>query len=549
MSNINKLIMMIFIFSFVPISTINAEVLKHDEFEYKETDKNIEIIKYTGEKGSNIIIPGQIDNKNVVSIGEKAFKEFHSEKVEFPGTLKEIKKGAFESNNFKNVEFNEGLKRIGSRAFRDNSIEEIILPKSIEKIGKDAFSGGNIKKIHGYEKSYAEEWSNNQGYEFESLDHKNIKDDKEKQSTEPPEDKEDQDKEINKNEANKDEQFIEPPYENKDQDKEISKNEDDKDEQSIESSNEKEDQYKEKETNNNEDEQSIKPLEDKETNKNEGNINRSVKSDYDFEDGIITGYNGDAIDIKIPEKINGENIIEIGEEAFEEKDLNSVKLPSTIKVIGKKAFIKNNIKTIIFPDSLTEIRERAFHRNNIENVTIPKNVTKIGQDAFDMEDSIEIIINGSDGSEAQRYANSEGIEFECLDCDNENDTEKDTSISLNMNKEDLKLATSINKKENIKFDNQTLNYEIEFGKDLEDEFIVQYTVDEFTHADGKSILKPIGEKKPYETKTANVFNASESKVVNGIIELDFLEFDNSKLVKKGHYNSKITTEVVVSPNP
>lgn len=285
------------------------------------------------------------------------------------------------------------------------------------------------------------------------------------------------------------------------------------------------------------------------------NINAQVFEQGDLKYKEINGsikiveYTGEeGSNVIIPNKINGEKVIEIGEEAFEESHIKSVELPNTIKIIGKKAFTKNNLENILLPDSVTKIGERAFHRNNIVKVTISERVTTIGEHAFYMNHPIKITIIGNDDSEAQRYANSKkekekGTKFECLDCKN------DMSVSLKINKKDLSFTASLYKEDIFKFDNPKLNYEIKFGEGLKNTFTVQYTVGEFIHKDSGITLEPNNKSEFYKTRTGKTYDASKSKVFSDTIELNFLEFDNRNFIEKGNYKSEITTEVLAGPIP
>lgn len=487
MSKISNTLLTLLIFSLLPISTINAEALKENEFEYIKTDESIEITKYTGGEGSNIIIPEQIDNNDVISIGVDAFSDLQLEKIEFPKTLKVIKEGAFKSNKFKSIVLNDGLKIIESGAFADGVIEELTLPQNIEAVADDAFTENNIKTVYGHENSYAQEWTNNQGFNFECLDCTPVHEEPKADQPSTP---------------------AEQPPENKDSEKA------------------------------------------KEEKRSEGTNSIAVKNDFiseDFEKGkIITKYTGEATVIDIPNTISKKNVIKIDEEVFADKDIESVKLPANLKIIGKKAFNKNRLTEITLPDGLIEIGERAFERNEIKNVTIPESVRIIGADAFKMKDPIKITISGYKNSEAERYADKENFTFKCLNCDDE--TEIDTSIALNMSKKDFNYTVILDERNNLKLDNIVLNYEMKFGKDLEDEITVNYRMDEFIHVDGVNKLNPIDESEFYEKKLAGTFDSSTSKEVNDYITIDFLEFNSSEFVKKGEYKSVIMTEILASPS-
>lgn len=83
---------------------------------------------------------------------------------------------------------------------------------------------------------------------------------------------------------------------------------------------------------------------------------------------------------------NTNNIISIGNSAFENTPITYCKLPASLKTIGEKAF-KNcplNSDSIIFalPANLERIEKEAFAGAKFVDLTIPKSVVFIGEGAF-----------------------------------------------------------------------------------------------------------------------------------------------------------------------
>ena len=100
------------------------------------------------------------------------------------------------------------------------------------------------------------------------------------------------------------------------------------------------------------------------------------------EDGFPYG------DVIVPEGVTS---ISSGLESYERKscfygnsNVNTVKLPSTIKTLGYNSFFGcSNLKEIIMPDSVSTIGKGAFKNcKNLMSVEIPNSVISVGYGAF-----------------------------------------------------------------------------------------------------------------------------------------------------------------------
>ena len=82
---------------------------------------------------------------------------------------------------------------------------------------------------------------------------------------------------------------------------------------------------------------------------------------------------------KITVEGNSGNIIKIGDNAFRNKGITSVKIPSSVKIIGSYAFSNNNISDIDF-DSLnaTDFGKYAFSNNKLKEVKVKNSSYKEG---------------------------------------------------------------------------------------------------------------------------------------------------------------------------
>ena len=69
-------------------------------------------------------------------------------------------------------------------------------------------------------------------------------------------------------------------------------------------------------------------------------------------------------------------------DAFENKNLTSVIIPSSVTSIGSDAFRDNQLTNIMIPNSVISIGSSAFRDNLLTNVTIPNSVTSMGLSTF-----------------------------------------------------------------------------------------------------------------------------------------------------------------------
>ena len=89
--------------------------------------------------------------------------------------------------------------------------------------------------------------------------------------------------------------------------------------------------------------------------------------------------NCNLISIKFPE-----GLISIGNDAFRGSALNSIDLPNTLTEIGDSAFAQcSSLSSIILPNKLTQISAKMFTGcYKLSKITLPNNLTKIGNYAF-----------------------------------------------------------------------------------------------------------------------------------------------------------------------
>lgn len=114
-------------------------------------------------------------------------------------------------------------------------------------------------------------------------------------------------------------------------------------------------------------------------------------------------------------------------EAFVSNACETITLPSTMRIIGDDSFTSKVLKTVNLNDGLQAIGEGAFFSyGKIKNMTVPASVTYIGVQAigyyppdpdnpFVLSEVIpNFVIYGTSGTEAQTYADSNGIQFNSI---------------------------------------------------------------------------------------------------------------------------------------
>ncbi|MBR3046228.1 MAG: leucine-rich repeat protein [Oscillospiraceae bacterium] len=72
----------------------------------------------------------------------------------------------------------------------------------------------------------------------------------------------------------------------------------------------------------------------------------------------------------------------IGDKAFQNTALKSVRLPASLETIGASAFEGSSVTSVEIPAGVTEIADAAFLNMPLESVVIPESVTSIGNMAF-----------------------------------------------------------------------------------------------------------------------------------------------------------------------
>ena len=99
----------------------------------------------------------------------------------------------------------------------------------------------------------------------------------------------------------------------------------------------------------------------------------------------ITGYAGNSATCVIPDEIDGKKVTKIGENAFRDRtELTSVTIPDGVTYIVDCAFFGcTSLETVTIPNSVINICSSAFRNcTSLKEVTIPASVTNIEDHAF-----------------------------------------------------------------------------------------------------------------------------------------------------------------------
>lgn len=123
--------------------------------------------------------------------------------------------------------------------------------------------------------------------------------------------------------------------------------------------------------------------------------------------------------------LNGGELVE--RDAFQNNGCETITLPSTMRVVDDESFTGKNLKTVNLNDGLQYIGEGAFFSmGKIKSMTVPASVTHIGEQAigyyppdpdnpFVLSEVIpNFVIYGTSGTEAQTYADRNGIQFNSI---------------------------------------------------------------------------------------------------------------------------------------
>ena len=121
---------------------VRADIVYGDFTYYINEDNTAVISKYTG-TAANVIVPGNIKGRTVVTLGENAFSNNdHIVSVSFEPGIRVIGKDAFTNcNSLSSVVLSNTVTEISGFAFSScDNLENVLIPNGLTSIGRYAFS-------------------------------------------------------------------------------------------------------------------------------------------------------------------------------------------------------------------------------------------------------------------------------------------------------------------------------------------------------------------------------------------------------------------------
>ena len=99
---------------------------------------------------------------------------------------------------------------------------------------------------------------------------------------------------------------------------------------------------------------------------------------------VITKYNGTDADVTIPDTLNDEPVVAIGEDAFREcETITNVVIPEGVTELQRCAFLGcRNLASVAMPSTLTTVGDGSFMGAAFTEIALPDNITYLGSNAF-----------------------------------------------------------------------------------------------------------------------------------------------------------------------
>ena len=121
--------------------------------DYEEAGLNVKegktflITKYINNDILDVVIPSNINGKQVVAIGNDAFRNLGLTNIVIPNSVTSIGNSAFENNQLTNIIIPTSVTSIGNDAFENNQLTSVTIPNSVTSIGDGAFYGNKLTSV------------------------------------------------------------------------------------------------------------------------------------------------------------------------------------------------------------------------------------------------------------------------------------------------------------------------------------------------------------------------------------------------------------------
>ena len=132
------------------IAILGGEIPSTD---YEEAGLNVKegktflITKYINNDILDVVIPSNINGKQVVAIGNDAFRNLGLTNIVIPNSITNIGISAFRENYLTSVTIPDSVTSIGDYAFGENQLTSITIPDSVTSIGDWAFRKNQLTSV------------------------------------------------------------------------------------------------------------------------------------------------------------------------------------------------------------------------------------------------------------------------------------------------------------------------------------------------------------------------------------------------------------------
>jgi len=116
------------------------------DYKIIENETGVTITNYIG-RNMYVVIPSEINGRQVTEIGQWAFAGKGLESVVIPDTVKKINDLAFEYNFLKVLTIPEGITELPNQVFHYNKLTSVTLPNSLTVIGQSAFRENRLSNV------------------------------------------------------------------------------------------------------------------------------------------------------------------------------------------------------------------------------------------------------------------------------------------------------------------------------------------------------------------------------------------------------------------